>query len=91
MAEAAERDLRASKPLGDSENFEGVVGRPGKFVGVQVKGTVFRSKNGEGYVCSVSSSHEVYRSGRLIFWRRTWCRRRRGTSRRRGRLRGCCR
>ena len=59
MAEAAERDLRASKPLGDSENFEGVVGRPGKFVGVQVKGTVFRSKNGEGYVCSVSSSHGV--------------------------------
>ena len=67
MAEAAERDLPASKPLGDSENFDVVVGRPGKFVGVQVKCTVFRSKNGEGYVCSVSSSHKVYRKGAFDF------------------------
>ena len=67
MAEAAERDLPASKPLGDSENFDVVVGRPGKFVGVQVKCTVFRSKNGEGYVCSVCSSHNVYREGAFDF------------------------
>jgi hypothetical protein len=67
MAEAAERDLPASKPVGDSENFDVVVGRPGKFVGVQVKCTVFRSKNGEGYVCSVCSSHKVYREGAFDF------------------------
>jgi hypothetical protein len=67
MAEAAERDLPASKPLGDSENFDVVVGRPGKFLGVQVKGTGFRSKNGEGYVCSVCSSHKVYRAGAFDF------------------------
>jgi hypothetical protein len=67
MAEAAERDLPASKPFGDSENFDVVVGRPGKFVGVQVKCTVFRSKNGEGYVCSVCSSHNVYRAGSFDF------------------------
>jgi hypothetical protein len=30
MAEAAERDLRASKPLGDSENFEGGGGASGE-------------------------------------------------------------
>ncbi len=63
MAEAAEGDLQACKPLGDSENFDVVVGRPGKFVGVQVKCTVFRSKNGEGYICSTCSSHNVYREG----------------------------
>ena len=40
MAEAAERDLSASKPLGDSESFDVVVGRPGKFVAVQVKSTL---------------------------------------------------
>jgi hypothetical protein len=67
MAEAAERDLPASKPVGDSENFDVVVGRPGKFVAVQVKCTVFRSRNGEGYVCSVCSSHNVYRVGSLDF------------------------
>ena len=50
MAEAAERDLPASKPLGDSENFDVVVGRPGKFVGAQVKGTVFARRMGKG-VC----------------------------------------
>src|SRR5512147_1572590 len=67
MAEAAEHDLPASKPLGDSENFDVVVGRPGKFVAVQVKCTVFRSKNGEGYVCSVCSSHKVYRAESFDF------------------------
>jgi hypothetical protein len=67
MAEAAEHDLPASKPFGDSENFDVVVGRPGKFVAVQVKCTVFRSKNGEGYVCSVCSSHKVYREEAFDF------------------------
>ena len=67
MAEAAEHDLPASKPLGDSENFDVVVGRPGKFVAVQVKCTVFQSKNGEGYVCSVCSSHKVYRAEAFDF------------------------
>jgi PD-(D/E)XK endonuclease len=67
MAEAAERDLPASKPLGDSENFDVVGGRPGKFVAVQVKCTVFAAKNGDGYVCSVCSSHKVYRPGAFDF------------------------
>jgi len=67
MAEAAERGLPACKPFGDSENFDVVVGRPGKFVAVQVKCTVFRSKNGEGYLCSVCSSHTVYKPGAFDF------------------------
>jgi hypothetical protein len=67
MAEAAERNLPACKPFGDSENFDVVVGRPGKFVAVQVKCTVFRSKNGEGYLCSVCSSHNIYKAGAFDF------------------------
>jgi hypothetical protein len=60
-------EFAGEKPVGDSENFDVVVGRPGKFVGVQVKCTIFRSKNGEGYVCSVCSSHKVYRAGSFDF------------------------
>jgi hypothetical protein len=60
-------EFAGEKPVGDSENFDVVVGRPGKFVGVQVKCTIFRSKNGEGYVCSVCSSHKVYREGSFDF------------------------
>jgi hypothetical protein len=67
MAEAAERNLPACKPFGDSENFDVVVGRPGRFVAVQVKCTVFQSKNGEGYLCSVCSSHNVYKPGAFDF------------------------
>jgi hypothetical protein len=67
MAEAAERNLPACKPFGDSENFDVVVGRTGKFVAVQVKCTVFRSKNGEGYLCSVCSSHNIYKAGACDF------------------------
>jgi hypothetical protein len=67
MAEAAERGLPACKPFGDSENFDVVVGRPGKFVAVQVKCTIFRSKNGEGYLCSVCSSHNIYKVGAFDF------------------------
>ena len=48
----------------------------GNLWGVQVKCTVFRSKNGEGYVCSVCSSHKrVPERERSIFWQRMWCRR----------------
>ncbi len=44
-----------------------MVGRPGKFVAVQVKCTVAKTENGEGYVCSVCSSHKVYRAGAFDF------------------------
>jgi hypothetical protein len=66
-ARAAEHGLPVSKPVGDSRSFDCVVGRPGKFVAVQVKCTVAKTENGEGYICSVCSSHKVYRAGAFDF------------------------
>ena len=66
-ARAAEHGLPVSKPVGDSRSFDCVVGRPGKFVAVQVKCTIFRSKNGEGYLCSVCSSNNIYKPGAFDF------------------------
>ncbi len=66
MAEAAQRNLPTSKPYGDSENFDVVVGRPGKFVGVQVKSTAFRKNN--GYQCSLTAAnHKAYAAGAFDF------------------------
>ena len=48
MARAAENGLPVSKPLGDSDPFDCVVGRPGKFVGVQVKCTMAEGERGKG-------------------------------------------
>jgi len=66
-ARAAEHGLPVSKLVGDSRSFDCVVGRPGRFVAVQVKCTVARTENGEGYICSVCSSHKVYRAGSFDF------------------------
>ena len=63
IARASEEGLPASKPWGDSRSFDCVVGRPGKFVAVQVKCTVFKNPEGEGYICSTCSSHKPYRPG----------------------------
>ena len=63
VARAAEHGLPVSKPWGDSNSFDCVVGRPGKFVAVQVKCTVAKLENGKGYVCSTCSSHKAYRPG----------------------------
>ena len=40
-----------------------MVGRPGKFVAVQVKCTIAKLEKGEGYICSTCSSHKPYRKG----------------------------
>lgn len=63
LARASEEGLPASKPWGDSRSFDCVVGRPGKFVAVQVKCTVARLESGEGYICSTCSSHKPYKKG----------------------------
>jgi|SRR5579872_1132428 hypothetical protein len=68
LARASEHGLPVSKPWGDSRSFDCVVGRPGKFVAVQVKCTVFRNPEGEGYICSTSSSHKLYRKGAFDFF-----------------------
>jgi PD-(D/E)XK nuclease superfamily protein len=56
MVRAGEQGLPVSKPWGDSNSFDCVVGRPGKFVAVQVKGTFAKLESGAGYICSTCSS-----------------------------------
>lgn len=41
MARATELGLAVSKPWGDVRSYDVVVGRPGHFVAVQVKSTIF--------------------------------------------------
>ncbi len=66
MAEAAERNLSTSKSYGHSKNFDVVVGRPGKFVGAQVKSTSFKQSN--GYHCNLATHHhQAYAAGAFDF------------------------
>src|SRR5437773_305851 len=67
MAEATERNLPTSKPYGESENFDVVVGRPGKFVGVQVKSTQSLSREKTGYECKVRTGQQAYTAGSFDF------------------------
>jgi len=67
MGRASEHGLPVSKPWGDSESFDCVVGRPGKFSAVQVKCTISELKSGQGYACSTCSSGKPYRSGSFDF------------------------
>lgn len=67
LVRAGEEGLAASKPWGDSRSFDCVVGRPGEFVAVQVKCTIARLESGEGYICSVCSSHKPYPPGSFDF------------------------
>jgi hypothetical protein len=62
---ASERGLPVSKPWGESESYDFVVGRPGKFVGVQVKSTTI--ENGGGYVCVIRKQGKPYTSGSFDF------------------------
>jgi len=63
LARASEEGLPACKPWGDSRSFDCVVGRPGKFVAVQVKCTIAKLESGVGYICSTCSSHKPYKKG----------------------------
>ena len=65
MARAGEQGLAVSKPWGDSNTFDFVVGRPGNFVSVQVKSTVFAS--GGGYPCAVKKQNRAYARGSFDF------------------------
>ncbi len=67
MARAAEYGLPVSKPLGESDSFDCVVGRTGKFVAVQVKCTMAKLQAGKGYVCAVKSNNKTYRAGAFDF------------------------
>jgi PD-(D/E)XK nuclease superfamily protein len=66
MARASEHGLAVSKPWGDSRSYDFVIGRPGRFVGVQVKSTVCRS--GGGYECCIrGKGNKAYRRGSFDF------------------------
>ena len=66
-ARAAEHGLPVSKPSGDSESFDYVVGHPGKFVGVQVKCTIAKQPRAKGYICNLKCNNEKYRAGSFDF------------------------
>lgn len=60
MARAGERGLQVSKPWGESNSYDFVVGTKGKFVSVQVKSTTFKVET--GYDCTIrGSGHTEYR------------------------------
>ena len=65
MARAGELGLAVSKPWGDSRSYDFVVGRPGHFVGVQVKSTI--AEMGGGYGCTVKRNNKAYARGSFDF------------------------
>ena len=65
MARAGEAGLAVSKPWGESSSYDFVVGRPGRFVGVQVKSTTIVS--GGGYVCVIRKQNKAYARGSFDF------------------------
>jgi PD-(D/E)XK endonuclease len=65
MARASEQGLAVSKPWGDSNTFDFVVGRPGRFASVQVKSTTFPM--GGGYGCAVRKQGARYARGSFDF------------------------
>src|SRR5512142_1059082 len=67
MARVAEYGLPVSKPVGDSNSFDCVVGYPGKFVAVQVKCTLCELPGGKGYACNLKTSNKTYRPGAFDF------------------------
>jgi hypothetical protein len=54
MARATELGIAVSKPWGESRSYDFVVGRPGRFVAVQVKSTT--SELEQGWVCKLRGS-----------------------------------
>src|ERR1017187_8830202 len=66
MARAGELGFAVSRPWGDSRSYDFVVGRPGHFVSVQVKSTVYRT--GGGYECCIKGKKdEPYEAGSFDF------------------------
>jgi hypothetical protein len=62
---AIELGLPISKPWGEMQSFDFVVGRTRHFVSVQVKSTI--ADLGTGYVCTVRGGHKPYPPGSFDF------------------------
>ncbi|MGA7401446.1 MAG: group I intron-associated PD-(D/E)XK endonuclease [Candidatus Sulfotelmatobacter sp.] len=65
MTHATELGLEVSRPWGDSRSYDFVAGRPGHFVAVQVKSTVFELE--QGWICKVRSGNKPYPRGSFDF------------------------
>lgn len=65
MARAAESGLLVNKPFGESQNYDFVVGRQGRFVSVQVKSTTNEFEG--GYLCNVGMGDHSYAAGAFDF------------------------
>jgi len=65
MVCATEREVQVSRPWGESRSYDFVVGRPGSFVAVQVKSTVFELE--QGWICKVRSGNKPYPRGSFDF------------------------
>jgi hypothetical protein len=66
MERAGAQGLAVSRPWGDSKSFDFVVGKPGKFVGVQVKSTT--AEEGGGYLCCIRGrGNKAYARGSFDF------------------------
>ena len=65
VARASGHGLAVSKPWGESRSYDFVIGRPGRFVGVQVKSTMVES--GVGYACAVKKNNKAYSRGEFDF------------------------
>ncbi|HEV2468284.1 MAG TPA: group I intron-associated PD-(D/E)XK endonuclease [Candidatus Sulfotelmatobacter sp.] len=65
MVRAAEHGLQISKPWGEMRSYDFVLGRPGFFVAVQVKSTIYEQET--GYNCTVRGGHTCYPPGSFDF------------------------
>ncbi len=65
MTRAIELGLPISKPWGEMQSYDFVVGRTRRFVSVQVKSTI--AELGAGYVCTVRGGHKPYPPGSFDF------------------------
>jgi hypothetical protein len=60
-----ELGIPISKPWGEMRSYDFIVGRPRRFVAVQVKSTI--AELGTGYVCTVRGGHKPYPPGSFDF------------------------
>jgi hypothetical protein len=65
MTRATELGIPISKPWGEMRSYDFIVGRPRRFVAVQVKSTI--AELGTGYVCTVRGGHKPYPPGSFDF------------------------
>jgi len=65
MERATQHGLAVSKPWGEMNSYDFVVGKSGRFVSVQVKSTT--AELGDGYLCTVRGGHKAYRAGSFDF------------------------